>query len=54
MYQRAWPPRLDLENMDIAVGILFLVCLQAEIWLLPVWDRHIGLHIAGYVIQQSR
>ena len=29
--------QLDLENMVIAVGILFLIILCAEIVLLPVW-----------------
>ena len=26
----------DLENIDIAFEIVFLSCLQAEIWILPV------------------
>ena len=29
---------LDLENIVIAVGILFLSCLQAEIGVFPVWE----------------
>ena len=27
----------DPENMGLAVGIVFLLCLQGKIWILPVW-----------------
>ena len=33
---------LDRENVGIAVGILFLAILNAEIKVLPVSGRHLG------------
>jgi len=44
---------LDLKNIDIAFKIVFLSCLQAEIWVLPVGDRHLGFATSGLVVQHS-
>jgi len=37
--------QLDLENMDISVGILFLAVLCAEIVLLPLWAVAISVGV---------
>jgi hypothetical protein len=33
----------DLENTNIEVWLSFLSGLRGEIWLLPVWRRHLGI-----------